>query len=100
MGEHSARMAATEPFRVKSTPVMSPGEQKLYIGLTILALAASAAFGWFWFRQGALEAAFLVATALLVFHLGSWFGRWFFLWSMRRPTPLPPVPGLKVAVVT
>jgi len=93
-------MAATEPFRVKSTPVMSPGEQKLYIGLTILALAASAAFGWFWFRQGALEAAYLVATALLVFHLGSWFGRWFFLWSMRRPTPLPPVPGLKVAVVT
>ncbi|HSR91137.1 MAG TPA: glycosyltransferase family 2 protein [Gemmatimonadales bacterium] len=79
---------------------MTPGERKLYLGLTILAVAATAAFVWFWFRQGALEAAFLVATALLVFHLGSWFGRWLFLWSMRRPTPVPPVPGLKVAVVT
>jgi cellulose synthase/poly-beta-1,6-N-acetylglucosamine synthase-like glycosyltransferase len=100
MGEHSARMAATEPLRVKSSPAMSPGEQKLYIGLTILAVAATTAFAWFWFRYLALEAAFLVATALLVFHLGSWFGRWLFLWTMRRPTPLPAVPGLKVAVVT
>jgi len=100
MGEQSVRMTATEPFRVKSSPVMSPGEQKLYIGLTILAVAATAAFAWFWVRQGALEAAFLVATALLVFHLGSWFGRWLFLWSMRRPAPVAPVPGLKVAVVT
>ena len=100
MGEYSARTAATEPLRVKNSPVMNPGEQKLYIILTILAVAATAAFTVFWLRQGALEAAFLVATALLVFHLASWFGRWLFLWSMRRPTPLPPVPGLKVAVVT
>src|SRR4030095_5448093 len=93
-------MTAAEPLRVESSPAMSRGEQKLYIGLTILALAASAAFAWFWYRQGVLEVAFLVTTVLLVFHMGTWFGRWLFLWRMRRPMPVAPVPGLKVAVVT
>ena len=100
IGVQSARLAATESLRVESSPVMSPGEQKLYIGLTLLALAATAAFAWFWYRQGALEAAFLVTTALLVYHLAAWFGRWLFLWRMRRPMPVSAVPGLKVAVVT
>ena len=55
MGEHSARIAAIEPLRVKSSPAMSHGEQKLYIGLTILAVAATTGFAWFWFRYLALE---------------------------------------------
>src|SRR5215470_4966497 len=100
MGEQSARMAATEPLSVTSTPVMSPGEQTLYFGLTLLAVGATAVFVWFWGRQGVFQVAYLVVTVLLLFHIGSWFGRWAFLSGMRRPVPVPAVPGYKVAVVT
>jgi cellulose synthase/poly-beta-1,6-N-acetylglucosamine synthase-like glycosyltransferase len=100
MGEQTARMAATEPLVVTSTRVMSPGEQKLYFGLTFLAVCATAVFAWFWFRQAVFQVPYLVLTAILLFHIGSWFGRWAFLSRMRRPVPVPPVPGYKVAVVT
>ncbi|HEU5154014.1 MAG TPA: glycosyltransferase family 2 protein [Gemmatimonadales bacterium] len=79
---------------------MSSGEQALYVALTVAALAAVAAFAWYWISLGVFEVPFLIATALLAFHLGSWFGRWLLLWRMRRPTPVPPVEGFKVAVVT
>src|SRR5262245_3812461 len=100
MGEQTARMAATDSVRVASSPVMSPGEHRLYVGLTVVAAIATAVFGWFWIKQSVFQVAYLAASVLLLFHIGSWFGRWTFLSLMRRPTPVPAIPGYKVAVVT
>ena len=85
-------------------PVMSRGERWGFVLLTALAGAATLGFGWYWFELGAAHRGvswiFVVATLLLGFHLSSWFTRWLLLGRMRRPRPMAPVPGLRVAAVT
>ncbi len=85
---------------------MGPAERIVFASLTALAAAAILAFLWRWLtigqseRLGASYTAFIIATLLLGFHLSSWFSRWLLLWRMRRPVPLAPAPGVRVAVVT
>lgn len=91
---------------VQSVPVMGPGERFAFVGLTVLAAGTILAFLGRWLMIGHSEylgtsrPAFILASLLLLFHLGSWFSRWLLLWRMRRPVPLSAAPGLRVAVVT
>jgi len=106
MADHSPATDLTVPLRVQSAPVLAPWERALYLGLTAVAAAAILAFVERWltighsWALGTTRAAFVVATLVLLFHLGSWFSRWLLLWRMRRPVPLLPAEGLRVAVVT
>jgi hypothetical protein len=87
-------------------PVMTPGERWGFLVLTAFAALGVLAFGAYWIRLGATphhragQWTFIVASLLIGFHLSSWFTRWLLLWRMRRPEPMEPPSGLRVAVVT
>lgn len=75
----------------------------LLILLSVLGLAAIGNFAIAWVRHGDMmhrPLLFLVVTGLLVAMLANQQARWFLLLAMRRPRPLTPSVGLRVAVVT
>jgi cellulose synthase (UDP-forming) len=75
----------------------------LFIGLSVLGLVAIGLFAAAWVRHGSAQQQpilYLLITALLFPILANQQGRWFLLLAMRRPRPLTPPAGLRVAVVT
>jgi cellulose synthase (UDP-forming) len=89
--------------RVTSERVFQWWDYPLFILLTAVGLAAIGSFVFAWVRDGDVmqrPLLFLLATALVVPILANQQGRWFMLMAMRRPRPLTPPPGLRVAVVT
>jgi cellulose synthase/poly-beta-1,6-N-acetylglucosamine synthase-like glycosyltransferase len=119
MAEHDPRAGATAPATADgggsagdrsgldeappSDPVLGARDRAMFAALTTLALVAMAAFGAYWLRipdAWHLPAAYLLASALLLFHVASWIARWAGLPAMRRPRPRPPLAGARVAAVT
>jgi cellulose synthase/poly-beta-1,6-N-acetylglucosamine synthase-like glycosyltransferase len=88
---------------VVAEPVMSRGEHATFVTLSVLAIAATLAFTAAWVTTphiAAYPAAFILATLLVYFHVASWVARWLGMAAMRRPRPMEPEPGLRVAAVT
>src|ERR1700747_67615 len=89
---------------VRSRKVFTSGDLIVFVVLSVLRLAALAWFlvhwltpaGW-WYAEKPM---FLGATLLLVIGLGGNQLRWASLTFMRRPVPMEPRSGLRVAVVT
>lgn len=102
----SDRPIEIDPIRVETVPVLSGRERLSFVALTVFAGAATIAFAWYWLSLGVhrdLGASFwtfVIASLLVCFHVSSWFARWAILWRMRRPLPLAPPPGFRVAAVT
>jgi cellulose synthase (UDP-forming) len=91
------------PARVTPERVFQWWDFPLFGALSLLGLAAMALFAVAWVRYGdPYEHPLLLVliTALLVPMLANQQGRWFLLLAMRRPRPLTPPAGLRVAVVT
>jgi hypothetical protein len=91
------------PATVETETVFLWWDYLVYAGLTGLTLAAIAYFLSYWLTLSAwgaypvlLACLTMTAAVLLINHQA----RWFLLPWMRRPKPLPPGPGLRVAVVT
>ena len=83
--------------------VFSSAESAAFAVLTFTLAAAMAALLWYWLSLSDSQSHPLASTAawlLLLFYLGSWLFRWLSLPAMRRPRPMPPEPGLRVAAVT
>ncbi len=89
--------------RVISDDVLQPRDRFFYWLLTVLGVAAIAAFVFLWFQLQAWgEHAFVmtVCSGLLAVLLLNHLGRWLILPSMQWPRAVLPRPGWKVAVVT
>jgi hypothetical protein len=72
-----------------------------FAAFSVLELTAVVLFMVYWFSRGDLaDPVFWAATTLVSPTLVMWQLRWFALPAMRRPRPVEPVPGLRVAVVT
>jgi cellulose synthase/poly-beta-1,6-N-acetylglucosamine synthase-like glycosyltransferase len=90
-------------MRVTAEPVFRWWDHLLFAVLSGLGLAAIWRFAGAWVEYGYPAGhllLFLIVTALLVSFLVNQQGRWFLLPAMRRPRPLAPPEGLRVAVVT
>ena len=81
---------------------MSGSARAAFIGLTVLATAALFAFLAFvpWYNPASPSLALVVFIPFMLFHFGCWLVRWLAMWRMRRPQPMRPVDGLRVAVAT
>ncbi len=83
--------------------VFSTADSAAFGILTLTVVVAMAAFLWHWLSlsdRRIYPVAFAASSLLLVFYLGSWLSRWLSLSAMRRPKPMSPEPGLRVAAVT
>jgi cellulose synthase (UDP-forming) len=101
--DRTAGREETSAVRVSAEPVFRWWDSLLFIVLSGLGLAAIWNFAGAWVRSGGpTQHPFwcLLAAALLAPILVNQQGRWFLLLAMRRPRPLPPPEGLRVAVVT
>lgn len=98
----AAQEQDAESVRVTPERVFRWWDYPLFILLSALGLAAIANFAIAWVRDGDMmrRPLLLVVTALLVPILANQQGRWFLLMAMRRPRPLTPQAGLRIAVVT
>jgi cellulose synthase (UDP-forming) len=91
------------PAQVVAERVFRWWDYPLFISLSVLGLTAVGSFAIAWIRYGDVyehPLVFVVITVLLVPILANQQGRWFLLLAMRRPRPLMPPEGLRVAVVT
>jgi len=96
-------MAATCPTVVTQEKVFKWWDYPLFLLLSLSGLLAifSFLFHWFSFNDWLKHpTSFSVMTVILVVILTNNQGRWFLLPFMRRPRPMVPRPGWKVAVVT
>jgi cellulose synthase/poly-beta-1,6-N-acetylglucosamine synthase-like glycosyltransferase len=88
---------------IVSESVLKRRDYPVFILLSILSIFATGGFLWHWFSsQDWLEnpASYSLMTIILMAILISHQGRWFLLPYMKKPKPLVPRAGLKVAVVT
>ncbi len=100
---HTAGEGDTRVVRVTAEPVFQWWDYPLFVVLSGLGLAALWKFAGAWVRWGDAThhpLLLLVVTALFAPILVNQQGRWFLLLAMRRPCPLTPPEGLRVAVVT
>ena len=81
---------------------MSPGERATFLGLTLVAIGAVAAFLIFvpWYHPENPSLALVVFIPLMLFHFGCWLVRWLAMWRMRRPVAMRPREGMHVAAIT
>jgi len=92
-----------EPVRVTPERIFRWWDYPMFILLSALGLASIGNFAITWVRDGDMmhrPLLFLLVTGLLAPILANQQGRWFLLMAMRRPRPLTPQAGLRVAVVT
>jgi hypothetical protein len=97
-----ARATEAGTARVRSVSALRPADRVAFAVLSLAGLAAIAAFARAWWLVGwgthpVLVLGLAGLVAMLVINQQ---GRWFLLLPMRRPLPVPAVPGLRVAVVT
>jgi hypothetical protein len=89
---------------VRSRKVFTSGDLIVFVALSVLRLAALAWFLVHWLTPAgwwhAEKPMFLSATLLLVIGLGGNQLRWASLTLMKRPVPMEPRKGLRVAAVT
>jgi cellulose synthase (UDP-forming) len=95
------RPADSAGYRVVTERVFGRVDLAVFATLTALQLASAVLFTRYWFSHGYPDdPVFWAATLLLFPSLAMWQLRWFALPLMRRPQPVPPEHGLRVAVVT
>jgi len=95
--------AEADPTVVITERVFSSADSATFAVLTLAVVAAMVALLWYWLSlsdRRSYPLAFTAASLLLLFYLGSWLSRWLSLPAMRRPRPMLPEPGLRVAAVT
>jgi Glycosyl transferase family group 2 len=93
----------TPTVRVTTVSVFQWWDYALFAVLSVLGLAGLWTVASAWWRYGAQShdlLLFVLVTALLIPVLVNQQGRWFLLLAMRRPQPMAPATGLRVAVVT
>ena len=96
-----SRATDSPPYRVATEKVFRPFDVANFAVLTALQLLSAVLFTRYWFSHGYPDdPVFWVATLLLFPSLAMWQLRWFALPLMRRPQPVEPEHGLRVAVVT
>jgi hypothetical protein len=98
----SASEDKTEP-QVTSTRVFQVWDYPVFVALTAVVFAAFGYFFVYWFAGDGWQRNAIVFGALtltIVFNLAMHQCRWFTFPLMRRPNPMPPLPGCRVAVVT
>jgi cellulose synthase (UDP-forming) len=96
-------LARPEPVHVRKERVFGPIDFVLFFLLSIASFATIANFFMAWFLNADFSShpvLFLLVTGLLALVLINQQGRWYLLLPMRRPGPMVPVAGLRVAVVT
>lgn len=88
--------------RVRDTAVMSTGERVVFLALTVVAVTALTLFLFraAWYNPTHPSPALVVFVPFMLFHFGCWLVRWLALWRMRRPLPMQPQQGVRVAVAT
>ena len=88
--------------RVVAQPVLSNGARLVFLGLTGVAVAALSFFLLYvpWYNPSNPSLALVVFIPFTLFHFGCWLVRWLAIWRMRRPVPMEPQEGLRVAVAT
>lgn len=92
-----------ESVRVQVDRVFQPIDIGLFFLFSLASFATIANFFVAWFINADLSthpALFLLLTALIALILINQQGRWYLLLPMRRPRPLAPMRGVRVAVVT
>jgi cellulose synthase (UDP-forming) len=83
--------------------VLTGRRRVVFVLLTLWLFASIALFAVYWVTLpdiGAHPLLYIVASAGVVYLIGVWVAPWLSLARMRRPVPMPPQPGLRVAVVT
>jgi len=100
---NSAPALAGATIEVATRPVLRGGWRAYYLGVSALVLAGVLVIAHRWLtlpgRDDHVPLHWL-ATLVLGYEVVVWGMRWTPLWRMRRPAPLPPRPGLRVAAVT
>jgi cellulose synthase (UDP-forming) len=89
--------------RVQSEPVLVGGRRALYLALTAWLFLAIALFARYWAQLpdiGRHPVLYALASVVVAYLIGVWIAPWLSLARMCRPVPMPPAPGLRVAVVT
>lgn len=89
--------------RVVKEQVFRPWDYPIFAVLTAGWVAAMFTFWYRWFGSegwGRHPIVYALLSALIGVVLVNQQGRWFLLLPMKRPRPLPPSPGIRVAAVT
>jgi cellulose synthase/poly-beta-1,6-N-acetylglucosamine synthase-like glycosyltransferase len=91
---------------VKTESVLSPGARVLFVLALIFNLVCLFWFVSWWFSPVRIEyytvrpALFWTLTGIGAVGVFFYFFIWYLLWNMRRPVPMEPAVGLRVALVT
>ena len=89
--------------KVRNQRVLVGGRRVLYFGLTAWLFLSIALFARYWAQLPGIDqhpVLYALASVVVAYLLGVWMVPWLSLARMCRPVPMPPVPGLRVAVVT
>ena len=94
-----------DPPIILDERVLPPGAPitSAYLVLSAVAFLAVVLFGLRWVtlpRIGSHPILYVLATGVALYYVAVWGARWAALSRMRRPLPLSPEPGLRVAVAT
>lgn len=94
--------SALNQTAVANDSPMSGSARAAFIGLTVVATAALWVFLMFvpWYNPASPSLALVVFIPFMLFHFACWLVRWLVMWRMRRPHPMRPLDGLRVAVAT
>jgi cellulose synthase (UDP-forming) len=95
--------ATSAPSAVRSERVLVGTRRVAFVLLTIWLFISIALFAVYWFQLPAIGAhpvLYTMASLAVAYLIGVWIMPWLALARMSRPVPMPPPPGLRVAVVT
>ena len=88
---------------VQNSSVLVGGRRVAFVLLTAGLFASIAIFAAYWIQLpgiGLHPVLYASASLGVAYLIGVWIGPWLSLGRMCRPVPMPPAPGLHVAVVT
>ncbi len=94
---------ATSTVTVRNEPALVGRRRIAFVLLTACLFGSIAIFAAYWLRLpeiGAHPVLYALASLGVAYLIGVWVAPWLSLARMCRPVPMPPPPGLRVAVAT
>jgi cellulose synthase (UDP-forming) len=98
-----AIVAPDTPVSVRNERVLVGRRRAFFVLLTVGLFVSIAFFAVYWLQLpgiGLHPVLYAVASLVVAYLIGVWMAPWLSLARMCRPVPMPPTPGLRVAVVT
>jgi cellulose synthase (UDP-forming) len=95
--------AFTTPVVIRNESVLVGRRRIVFVLLTVWLFVSIAFFASYWLRLpdiGVHPVLYALASVVVAYLIGVWVAPWLSLARMCRPIPVPPVAGLRVAVVT